>query len=177
MKPKLSDVEKDKISTFYSEIRKYSNAVGGIPIGVRHIESMLRMSEAHAKMHLREYVRADDVNLAIRMLLESFMQSQKQSVASSLRPKFAKYLSRYEDDNQLILHTLRNIVKEKIRLEKTNQSIPADETITVTIKKTEFLLRAKEVFPGAIDKFFSSNKFQQMKEFSYDGDKIEATGK
>jgi len=98
VKPKLSDIEKEKIATFYSEIRKYSSAVGGIPIGVRHIESMLRMSEAHAKMHLREFVRAEDVNLAIRMLLESFMQSQKQSVASSLRPKFAKYLSRSEDD-------------------------------------------------------------------------------
>jgi len=38
---------------------------------------MLRMAEAHAKMNLREYVRSEDVNVAIRMLLESFLQSQK----------------------------------------------------------------------------------------------------
>jgi DNA replication licensing factor MCM2 len=39
------------------------------------------MSEAHAKMHLRDYVRADDIDSAIDMLLESFLQSQKVSVA------------------------------------------------------------------------------------------------
>lgn len=63
--PKLTDVDKDKIADFYSVIRKFSSSVGGIPIGIRHIESMLRMSEAHAKMHLREYVTSTDVDLAI----------------------------------------------------------------------------------------------------------------
>jgi DNA replication licensing factor MCM2 len=73
--PKLNDVEKDKIKQFYADIRKYSTQVGGIPISVRHIESMLWMSEAHAKMHLREYVSKQDVDIAIWMLLESFLQS------------------------------------------------------------------------------------------------------
>jgi len=31
------------------------------------------MSEAHAKMHLRDYVKSEDVNMAIKMLLESFL--------------------------------------------------------------------------------------------------------
>ena len=35
---------------------------GGVPITVRHIESIMRMAEAHAKMHLREYVRDDDLD-------------------------------------------------------------------------------------------------------------------
>ena len=43
--------------------------MGGIPIAVRHIESVLRMSEAYAKMHLRDYVRAEDIDFAIQMLL------------------------------------------------------------------------------------------------------------
>lgn len=47
--------------------------VGGIPIAVRHIESVLRMSESHAKIHLRDYVRTEDIDFAIRMLLESFL--------------------------------------------------------------------------------------------------------
>ena len=44
-------------------------------IGVRHIESILRMSESSAKMSLREYVRGDDVDFAIGVLLDSFIQS------------------------------------------------------------------------------------------------------
>jgi len=47
--------------------------VGGIPIAVRHIESVLRMAESHAKMHLRDHVRSDDIDMAISMLLESFL--------------------------------------------------------------------------------------------------------
>jgi DNA replication licensing factor MCM2 len=33
------------------------------------------MAEAHAKMNLREHVRTDDIDMAIEMLLESFLQS------------------------------------------------------------------------------------------------------
>ena len=39
----------------------------GMPIAVRHLESMIRISEAHARMHLREYVSADDVDMAIKV--------------------------------------------------------------------------------------------------------------
>ena len=49
--------------------------MGGIPIAVRHIESVLRMSEAYAKIHLRDYVRSEDIDFAINMMLESFLSS------------------------------------------------------------------------------------------------------
>ena len=52
---------------------------------MRHIESIIRMSEAHARMHLREIVRDEDVNVAISVMLEGFIQSQKFSVAKSIR--------------------------------------------------------------------------------------------
>ena len=35
------------------ELRRESIHAGGIPVAVRHIESIIRMSEAHARMHLR----------------------------------------------------------------------------------------------------------------------------
>ena len=43
------------------------------------------MAEAHAKMHLREYVTEDDVNMAIRVMLESFIDTQKFSVMRNMR--------------------------------------------------------------------------------------------
>ena len=48
---------------------------------MRHIESVIRMSEAYARIHLREYVKSEDIDNAIEMLLESFLQTQKLSVA------------------------------------------------------------------------------------------------
>ena len=63
IRPKLQDIDQDKIAKLYSELRRESLATGSIPITVRHIESMIRMAEAHARMHLREHVREDDVNM------------------------------------------------------------------------------------------------------------------
>ena len=73
MHPKLNEIDKEKVAQFYADIRKESNIVGGIPIAVRHIESVLRMSESFAKINLRDYVRSDDIDAAIEMLLESFL--------------------------------------------------------------------------------------------------------
>lgn len=83
--PKLQNMDKDKIAKMYSHLRQESLATGSLPITARHIESMIRMTEAHAKMHLREFVQEDDVNMAIRMMLESFVETQKYSVMKSMR--------------------------------------------------------------------------------------------
>uniref|UniRef100_A0A8C6E899 DNA replication licensing factor MCM2 n=1 Tax=Moschus moschiferus TaxID=68415 RepID=A0A8C6E899_MOSMO len=83
--PKLNQMDQDKVAKMYSDLRKESMATGSIPITVRHIESMIRMAEAHARMHLRDYVMEDDVNMAIRVMLESFVDTQKFSVMRGMR--------------------------------------------------------------------------------------------
>jgi len=88
IRPKLSEIDQSKLTQFYADIRRESSIVGGIPIAVRHIESVIRMAEATAKMHLRDHVRTDDIDSAIEMLLESFLQTQKLSVTRQLSKKF-----------------------------------------------------------------------------------------
>ena len=39
-------------------------------------------------MHLRDYVSGDDVNMAIRIMLESFIETQKYSIMKSMRKSF-----------------------------------------------------------------------------------------
>ena len=50
----------------YAELRRESAVSQGMPVAVRHLESIIRMSEAHAAMHMRDYVAEPDVNAAIR---------------------------------------------------------------------------------------------------------------
>ena len=97
----------------YSELRRESMATGSIPITVshrhrhrhrqrqrhrhllpqvRHIESMIRMAESHAKMHLREFVSEDDVNMAMRVMLESFIDTQKYSVMKNMKRNFTRFV-------------------------------------------------------------------------------------
>lgn len=56
----------DSVAQVYSQLRQESAVCHGMPIAVRHLESIIRMAEAHARMHLREYVSEDDVDTAIR---------------------------------------------------------------------------------------------------------------
>lgn len=41
---------------------------------------MIRLAEAHAKMHLRQFVIEEDVDVAVRVVLESFISTQKASI-------------------------------------------------------------------------------------------------
>jgi len=78
------------------------------------------MAEANARMHLREIVRDEDVNLAISVMLEGFIQSQKFSVAKTMRyftnprKKFQNYLINMEDDNALLSHILYKLYRENV---------------------------------------------------------------
>mmetsp|Transcript_33889 Transcript_33889/g.108425 ORF Transcript_33889/g.108425 Transcript_33889/m.108425 type:complete len:1392 (-) Transcript_33889:287-4462(-) len=89
--PRLHTFEQDKVSRLYADLRLESIACGGLPIAVRHLESLMRIAEAHAKMGLREYVGDDDVDAAIAILVRSFIASQQHSVRVALERGFTKY--------------------------------------------------------------------------------------
>ena len=75
---------------------------------------MIRIAEAHAKMHLREFVSEDDVNMAMRVMLESFIDTQKYSVMKAMKKNFARYLSYKRDNNELLLFILRGLANENV---------------------------------------------------------------
>ena len=60
-------------------------------VQVRHLESILRISESFAKMRLSEYCNAHDIDRAIAVAIDSFVGSQKVSCKKSLARAFAKY--------------------------------------------------------------------------------------
>lgn len=73
----------------YARLRKESYRSGGLPIAVRHLESMIRMSEAHARLHLRDRVTQEDVNVAIRVMVESFISTQVGVVFMTILVQFS----------------------------------------------------------------------------------------
>ena len=185
---------------------------GSIPITVRHLESMIRMAEAHARMHLRDYVHDEgmffvlcqlaclcvaartlhlrirklyittaippeptahhiplfpsactqththtrthtqtqthththkkkktdthththvhtqntDLNLAIRVMLESFISTQKVAAVNRLRTKLAKFLTYKKDHNERLLHVLNGVLAEHIAYLQARSGIVPD---------------------------------------------------
>ena len=112
MHPKLHQMDQDKVAKMYTDLRKESMATGSVAITVRHIESVIRIAESNAKMHLREFVHEDDVNMAMRVMLESFIDTQKYSVMKTMKRRFAHYLTYKRDNNELLLFILRQLTQE-----------------------------------------------------------------
>ena len=90
--PKLHRMDNDKIAKLFVDLRRESLATGSFPITVRHLESIIRISEAFAKMRLGEYVTQRDIDRAIAVTVESFVGTQKVSVKRGLARAFAKYV-------------------------------------------------------------------------------------
>ena len=143
--------DQEKVAALYVSLRKESANSGGVPIAVRHIESILRMATAHAKMHLRDYVRDDDMDVAIKMMLDSFIVAQKFSIRRSLRKSFAKYITSGEDRAHLLLHILGEMMKKEqmyqvIRLRQKGQSEDLLGTLEVPFDELEARARERRIY-------------------------------
>ena len=89
--PKLHQMDMDKVSRVYADLRRESISTGSFPITVRHLESILRIAEAFAKMRLSEFVSSWDLDRAIKVVVDSFVDAQKISVRRQLQRSFAIY--------------------------------------------------------------------------------------
>lgn len=83
--PVLSERHTQRLSDVFAQMRNESKATGSVAITVRHVESMIRLSEAHAKLHLRPYVNDDDVACATKIMLECFINTQKSSIMRTMK--------------------------------------------------------------------------------------------
>jgi len=78
--PIVSEIDSKKISQLYVDLRRES-IHSGVPITVRHVESIVRISEAFAKLRLSNTVLREDIERAIQVSLGSFMSAQKYSIS------------------------------------------------------------------------------------------------
>lgn len=116
-RPALSEADADKIARVYARLRQESAAASGMPVAVRHLESIIRMAEAHASMHLRDHVDDQDVDAALRVMLGSFVSTQKLAAQKAMRAKFHKYLSNARGDRELLLAALAGLAREHARFD------------------------------------------------------------
>lgn len=91
IQPKLHQMDMDKVSRVYADLRKESITTGSFPITVRHLESILRIAESFAKMRLSDFVSQSDLNRAIKVSIDSFVGAQKITVRKQLQKSFMKY--------------------------------------------------------------------------------------
>ncbi|KAF1809331.1 DNA replication licensing factor mcm2 [Eremomyces bilateralis CBS 781.70] len=99
-RPKLYQIDRDKIARLFADMRRESLATGAYPITIRHLEAIMRTCEAFCKMRLSEYCNSHDMDRAIAVAVDSFVNSQKVSCKRALARAFAKYTLKPNSQHQ-----------------------------------------------------------------------------
>ncbi|KAI6172443.1 DNA replication licensing factor MCM2 [Aphelenchoides besseyi] len=167
--PKL-EIEDERISKLYAELRAQSAKTGSVAITIRNVESMIRIAEAHAKLHLRQFVSEHDVQVATRIMLQCFISTQRHSVMKLMEKHFQPQLRYKRDINDLLLYKLKDLIREK-RLQRQNLPSGAQLTLTdIEIAEKELLEHVKNLRVANLHSFYNSRLFT-ANHFTFDNQK------
>jgi len=81
--PRINDDVKNEIIKIYNQMRAVSSN-DELPVGVRQLEALIRLSYALAKLRLKDFVELDDV-LTVKSLIESMYNSFNLTMNSGNR--------------------------------------------------------------------------------------------
>jgi len=150
IKPELTEEALNVLKEFYLGMRKTGELENApVPITARQLESLIRLSEAHAKMALREKVNPDDAQAAIRLVKASLMQVGLDTETGQIdidnimigRSKSQR------DKLQVILTMLRELEKEiggPVPIEKLEKRAELDGIDPTFVKQAVVQLRDKD---------------------------------
>lgn len=169
--PNLDQLDQEKLSHFYVKVRDEGSRRGGMQMTVRHVESMVRIAEANARMELRNSVNSKDVDHAIATMLECFCNSQKHQVAEELRQKFRGFIESVVDQEQLLFMKLERMFRDEYKnVRLIAGSIHDDELFRdVVIEVETFERQAKLLGIEDYRAFFKTDRFMADYRVSDDG--------
>jgi replicative DNA helicase Mcm len=117
--PRLSQEARARIREFYVRMRGRSEGAGSpIAITPRQLEALIRLSEARARMHLRDVVTAEDAEAAIR-LMEHFLRSVGVDTATRMIDIDVVMTGQPKSQREKIV-MVYDIVKELVRSNSGN---------------------------------------------------------
>jgi DNA helicase MCM8 len=67
--------ERQILQKLYLTMRAEASTGQSIPVTTRHLESLVRLAQARAKLELREHVTAEDAHDVVQMLQESLLDT------------------------------------------------------------------------------------------------------
>jgi DNA replication licensing factor MCM2 len=161
VKPQITDIDKDKLANFYKDIRAEAFRSGGAPMTARHIESIIRLAEASAKIELRQHVNSGDLDFAISIMLESFIQSQKHAIAEELRKNFRRYVTQATSLSDQFMQLLLKLFRDKA---EDLASLGAEVVLSeVAVPMTDVVSRIErqDLDMNEATKFMRSDEFRQ----------------
>jgi len=141
VEPSLTDEAMERIEKFYLDLRKDTGETSAIAITPRYLEAIIRLSEAQARMALKEDVTIDHVEAAISLLEESLEQVGKDPSTGKVDIDFL--LSGTTQSSRSKMQTIIDIIKEETRKGKSD---------IVAVKRVKELAKEQNVEDDFVDK-------------------------
>ncbi len=141
VEPSLTDEAMERIEKFYLDLRKETDDTTAIAITPRYLEAIIRLSEAQARMALKEDVTIDHVEAAINLLKTSLEQVGKDPVTGRVDIDFI--LSGTTKSSRSKMQTIIDIIKEESKLGSSD---------IVSVKKVKELAKEQNVEEDFVDK-------------------------
>ncbi|CAD7698068.1 unnamed protein product [Ostreobium quekettii] len=168
-RPALGEMDYNKLVEVYTELRREAGISHGMNMTVRHLESMIRMAEAHATMHLRHRVEPGDLDVGIRMVVSSFIATQKTRVQRDLERKFRKFLVRGRHASSLGWSLLEAMVNEEVAELRLMGVGNMPEWVKLRLRDVERRFRDSNV---DIEGFLASQAFARSHYVLDDAEKV-----
>jgi DNA replication licensing factor MCM2 len=171
--PKIMDLDKEKLANFYKDIRAEAFRSGGAPMTARHVESIIRLAEANARIELRQHVNSRDLDHAIEMMLESFIQSQKHQVGEELRKKFKRYANLNTPMADQLMNLMDKLFKDHLERERAKRPDGMPPNVGDVSIGMEDVVRQVERFEIDLEEahaFMQSERFRRT--FRIDGERL-----
>ncbi|KAI4292058.1 DNA replication licensing factor MCM4 [Pancytospora philotis] len=128
--PQLTDESIGLLSEAYVDLRQLDNGET-VTATTRQLESLVRLSEAHAKMRFSRHVEAADVAEAVRLIKESLLlyavdpRTGKIDVNMIMTGRSASRVRLIED----LKRTIKQILKGKMSIGEIQEKTGADERL------------------------------------------------
>eukprot|EP00923_Selenidium_pygospionis_P053609 GHVN01093084.1.p1 GENE.GHVN01093084.1~~GHVN01093084.1.p1 ORF type:complete len:125 (-),score=6.62 GHVN01093084.1:232-570(-) len=102
--------------------------------------------------------------MAIRIMLDSFISTQKFSVMKSMRKTFSRYLSFRRDNNELLLFVLKQLAQDQMTFQRNRYGA---ELEIVEIAEKDLTEKARQINIHNLSTFYDSDVFKTNR-FTHD---------
>ena len=158
--PRLTYLDTEHLARLYAVLRE-EGRLGATPVSVRHLESIIRLAEARARMHLRSDVRADDFRVAVGVFLRAFLKCQKQASHAAVLGRFAPFLATAADYHPVVLHILGEQLA-RVRASYEDMDDPAPAVPRLPVATLAGAVRAA-LGPTRLVEFLKSSLFTKVR--------------
>lgn len=172
--PRLVQLDTEQLARLYAVLRE-EGRLGATPVSVRHLESIIRIAEARARLHLRNEVRPDDFRVSTGLFLRAFVRCQKSSARSAVLKRFAPFLTSSSDFHPVILHILNQrlalLASEAAAAmadgDDAETAAQAVQSATVRVPVAVLSEAVREAIGGVpIGPFLKSNLFTRVRTYN-----------